>query len=402
MSHSRTSFSGLPGWLIVIGVMSGIGPVSIDLYLPAFPMIEGEFGTRGVERTMASYLLGLTLGQLLYGPISDRFGRKPPLYVGFVIYTIGALGCAFASSLTMLTVFRVIQGLGSCSGMTIGRAIVRDRCEPEQAARAFSTLMMIVSVAPVLAPVAGGFIVASMGWRTAFFIQAALGVCILIGIRFLVTESLDRRHVQPLHLSGALHNYWSLLKDRAFMAYSLIGGCAMASVFSYIAGAPTVLPAMYGVSPETFGWLIGINGIAFMSASRLNVRALRTAAPQKILSRVVSIPSFVGVALIITGVVANALVAVPLLIVLALQFSYFISAARLPPNVSALALAPRVRDAGAASSLMGALQSVCAMSAGFAITVANNNTLVPLAIVMTSCALLCVALHAWVRTGRSR
>ena len=397
MSHSRTSFSGLPGWLIVIGVMTGIGPVSIDLYLPAFPMIEAEFGGAGVEQTMASYLLGLTLGQLLYGPLSDRFGRKPPLYFGFTIYTIGALGCALATSMTMLTVFRVIQALGACSGMAIGRAIVRDRCEPEQAARAFSTLMMIVSVAPVLAPIAGGFIVGAAGWRAAFYVQAALGASILIGVHFALTESLDKKHVQPLYLGGALRNYWALLKDRGFVGYSLIGGFAMASLFSYVAGAPTILPAVYNVSPETFGWLIGINGIAFLTASRLNVRSLRSASPQAILARMVWIPPLFGTALIAAGVVSNTLVTVPLLIVLTLQFCYFITAARMLPNVSALALAPRVRDAGAASALLGALQSVCAMSAGVAITLFNNSTLVPLGIVMTTCALLCVALHAWTR-----
>lgn len=397
MPHSRTSSSGLPGWLIVIGVMTGIGPVSIDLYLPAFPMIEAEFGARGVERTMASYLLGLTLGQLLYGPISDRFGRKPPLYFGFAIYTIGALGCAFATSLTMLTACRVIQALGACSGMTIGRAIVRDRCEPEQAARAFSTLMMIVSVAPVLAPIAGGFIVGAAGWRAAFFVQAALGMSILIGVHFTLTETRDPKHVQPLYLGGALRAYWALLKDRAFVGYSLIGGFAMASLFSYVSGAPTILPAMYDVPPETFGWLIGINGIAFLSASRLNVRALRSASPQQIMARMVWIPPLFGVALIACGVISNVWVTVPLLAVLAIQFCFFVTAARLFPNVSALALAPRAHDAGSASALLGALQSVCAMSAGVAITLSNNNTLMPLGIVMTTCALLCIALHAWVR-----
>src|SRR5689334_11449486 len=197
MSSTSSRNLGVPGWLIVIAVMAGIGPVSIDLYLPAFPMIEAEFGETGVERTMASYLVGLAIGQLLYGPISDRFGRKPPLYFGFVVYTIGAIGCALSTSMTMLMICRVVQALGACSGLAIGRAIVRDRCEPEQAARVFSTLMTIVSAAPILAPIAGGFIVASFGWRATFFIQAGLGIGILTAMHFLLTESRDPRFVEP-------------------------------------------------------------------------------------------------------------------------------------------------------------------------------------------------------------
>jgi MFS transporter, DHA1 family, multidrug resistance protein len=379
-------------------VMTGIGPVSIDLYLPAFPMIEADFGEPGAARTMASYLVGLAMGQLLYGPLSDRFGRKPPLYFGFIIYTIGALGCAFSTSMTMLMVCRVVQAMGACSGMAIGRAIVRDRCEPEQAARAFSTLMTIVSVAPIVAPIAGGFIVSALGWRATFYIQAALGMMILIGVHFALTESLDPKHVRSLQLTSVLRTYLNLFRDRAFVGYSLIGGFGMAALFCYVAGAPTVLPAMYHVPPETFGWLIGVNGLAFMTASRLNMHALRRLAPTEILARYIWLPPLVGTVLIGIGAFSNLVATVPLALLLTVQFCFFITTARILPNVSALALASRSRDAGTASALLGTIQSIASMITGMTIAIVGNGTLVPLGIIMTLSVLVCWLVHVWLRS----
>ena len=178
------SSHGVPRWLLLVAAMAAVGPVSIDMYLPGFPAIEREFGVRGVETTMAAYLVGIAVSQLFYGPISDRFGRKPPLYFGFALYALGAAGCALAASMPALTLMRVVQALGGSAGFVIGRAIVRDRCEPHEAARAFSLLMMIVALGPVLAPLGGGFVVTHFGWRATFVFQAALGVVLLAATHF--------------------------------------------------------------------------------------------------------------------------------------------------------------------------------------------------------------------------
>ena len=172
--------------------MAAVGPVSIDMYLPGFPAIEREFGVRGVETTMAAYLVGIAVSQLFYGPISDRFGRKPPLYFGFALYALGAAGCALAASMPALTLMRVVQALGGSAGFVIGRAIVRDRCEPHEAARAFSLLMMIVALGPVLAPLGGGFVVTHFGWRATFVFQAALGVVLLAATHFAAARVAPR------------------------------------------------------------------------------------------------------------------------------------------------------------------------------------------------------------------
>jgi len=293
--------------LLLVAAMTALGPISIDMYLPGFPLIEAEFGQRGVESTMAAYLLGLTVGQVFYGPLSDRFGRKPPLYVGFVLYAIGSLGCALASTMGTLTLMRVAQALGGGAGMVISRAIVRDRSDVAEAARAFSTLLMIVALGPVVAPAVGGVVVTFFGWRATFLIQAVLGIALMIAMHVVLTETVERSQARTLSIVGVMRGYLRLLLDRRFIAYSLIGGFGMGALFSYVTGAPTVLTQRYDLSPQQFGWLIALNGFAFMTASRLNIAALRTMTPAAALARHVWTPTALSAALFVSSLLAIAL-----------------------------------------------------------------------------------------------
>ncbi|HTJ17352.1 MAG TPA: multidrug effflux MFS transporter [Steroidobacteraceae bacterium] len=382
---------GVPRWLLLVAAMAAVGPVSIDMYLPGFPAIEREFGVRGVETTMAAYLVGIAVSQLFYGPISDRFGRKPPLYFGFALYALGAAGCALAASMPALTLMRVVQALGGSAGFVIGRAIVRDRCQPHEAARAFSLLMMIVALGPVFAPVAGGFVVTHFGWRATFVFQTALGVVLLAATHFALRESRPESTVVPLHPVNVLRTYIRLGKDRVLVGYSLVGGFAVGAMFAYVTGAPTVLTRGYDLSPQQFGALIGLNGLAFMSASRLNMIALRTLSPGQILARYVWMPVVFGAALF----ALTSLWALPLWMVVALQLSFFVTVGRVTPHVAALALAPHGAEAGAASALMGALQSALAMAAGFAVATFNNGMVSTLAVIMTAGGALALASYLW-------
>jgi MFS transporter, DHA1 family, multidrug resistance protein len=385
------SSQGVPRWLLLVAALAAVGPVSIDMYLPGFPAIEREFGVRGVETTMAAYLVGIAVSQLFYGPISDRFGRKPPLYFGFALYAIGAAGCALASSMPALTLLRVVQALGGSSGFVIGRAIVRDRCEPHEAARAFSLLMMIVALGPVFAPVAGGFVVTHFGWRATFVFQTALGLALLAATHFLLRESRPEATVTPLHLASVLRTYVRLGRDRLLVGYSLVGGFGMGALFSYVTGAPTVLTQRYELSPQQFGALIGLNGLAFMTASRLNMIALRTHGPRDVLARYVWMPLVLGAALL----AVTSLWPVPLWMVVALQLSFFVAVGRVTPHVAALGLAPHGADAGSASALMGALQSALAMAAGFAVATFNDGTVSTLAAIMTAGGALTLVSYFW-------
>lgn len=371
--------------------MAAVGPISIDMYLPGFPAIEREFGVRGVETTMAAYLVGLALSQLFYGPISDRFGRKPPLYFGFALYSLGAVGCALAGSMLTLTLMRVVQALGGSSGFVIGRAIVRDRCEPQDAARAFSTLMMIVSLGPVLAPAAGGVVITTFGWRATFVFQALLGVVLLVATHFALQESRPVAGIVPLNAASVIRSYLRLARDRTFVGHALVGGFGMGALFAYVTGAPTVLTQRYELSPQQFGALIGLNGFAFMIASRLNIISLRTIGPREVLARYAWLPMLIAVVLLLL----TALWTLPLWMVVALQLSFFVAVGRVTPNVSALALAPHGKAAGAASALMGALQSSLAMLSGFAVAAFNDGTVRTLATIMAAGAVLAFISYVW-------
>jgi Bcr/CflA subfamily drug resistance transporter len=264
----------LPGWLWLVAAMTAIGPVSIDMYLPGFPLIEQEFGTGGVERTMAVYLFGIAISPLIYGPLSDRFGRKPPLYFSFTLYTAGSVGCMLAGSMEQLLLMRIVQALGAGAGFAIGRAIVRDRCEPHETARVFSLLMLIFSLGPILAPGVGGLIIGWWGWRSAFVFQVVMGLSVLLLMHRALDESRNPAHVVQLSIRGVAGSYWRLLGDRSFVGYALIGGFGMGTTFSYVTGASNVISSSYGLSPQSLGLLLGLNGFAFMLASRLNTLAL--------------------------------------------------------------------------------------------------------------------------------
>jgi len=388
---SSSSARGIPGWLVLIGSMSALGPFTIDMYLPGFPAMEREFGVTGVERTMAAYLLGLALGQLVYGPLSDRFGRKPPLYAGLALYVIGSIGCAVSPSMGTLMLMRVLQAIGACSPLVIGRAIVRDRCEPQEAAKAYATLMLIVSLGPIVAPTLGGWVITAFGWRAVFVFLALAGIAITLAMHSMLVESRDPAHVRPLRFGVVLRTYGRLLLDRTFVGYTCVGAFAMAGLFCYVTGSPIVMAEQYGLTPQQFGWMIGLNGIAFMSASRWNMISLRDSTPGYVLSRSVWWPLLFASALTL----ASYLLHLPLWAVIAVQFCFFLSVGRANPNVAALALTPHGRDAGTASALMGAVQSGLGMVAGIAVAIASDGTVFNLAALMTGCAALSLLSYVW-------
>lgn len=367
-----------PAWLIVLATLSALGPVSIDLYLPAFSAIKRELGA-GVENSLAAYLFGVALGQLIYGPLSDRFGRKPPLYVALSLYVIGSLACSVASGMGQLVAARLVQALGGCAGMVIARAVVRDSYEPRHAARAFSTLMMIGAVAPILAPTVGGWIVRVADWRLLFWVQAIFGAALLLAVYWVLPETRETRHAAPLRVLGVLSNYLLLLKDRQFIGNALIGTCAIAVIFCYISGAPTVLTESYGIAAHDFGWIMSLNGLCFVIANQMNLRRLRRHSPRAILRIAVWLPMLIG---LITVAALN-LFAVPVMLVIALQLSMFVAIGHIMPNVAAEALAQRGEDAGTASALMGSVQSVGSTLAGVAIAAANDGSMRTIVVLMT-------------------
>jgi DHA1 family bicyclomycin/chloramphenicol resistance-like MFS transporter len=233
--------------ILILGALSAFGPLAIDFYLPGFPAMALAFGTdeKHVQLTLASYFLGLSLGQLAYGPVADRFGRRVPLLVGVTLFTLASLGCAFAPNLDWLIAARFVQALGGCAGMVLSRAIVSDKCDAVQSAKVFSQLMLVMGLAPILAPMLGGVLVNSYGWQMIFLSLTGFSALCLLAVALGLPESMPASHPrQPL--SGALGQYKQLLSDRIFLGHALTGGIAIAGMFSYIAGSPFVFIKLYG------------------------------------------------------------------------------------------------------------------------------------------------------------
>ena len=234
--------------ILILGALSAFGPLAIDFYLPAFPAMALAFGTdeQHVQLTLAAYFLGLSIGQLMYGPVADRFGRRIPLLTGVGLFTVASLACAYAPNLEWLLGARFVQALGGCAGMVISRAIVSDKCDAVGSAKVFSQLMLVMGLAPILAPMLGGLLVNTTGWQSIFLVltgfSALAGLAVALGLPESMPANVPR---QPL--SGALRQYGRLLSDPVYLGHALTGGIAIAGMFAYIAGSPFVFIKLYGV-----------------------------------------------------------------------------------------------------------------------------------------------------------
>jgi DHA1 family bicyclomycin/chloramphenicol resistance-like MFS transporter len=386
-----------PAWLVILGALTAIGPLSIDMYLPAFAAIEQDLRAPagGAELTLAGFFIGMACGQLVWGPLSDRFGRKPPLYAGLALFALATLGCALADNISALAAWRVLQALGGSAGMVIARAVVRDRCSARESARAFSTLILVMGLAPILAPIIGGWVVTALDWRAIFFLLFAFALASLLAIHFGLQESHSTRHEPPLNALRIARDYTSLFTSRAFLGYTLSGGLAMAGMFAYIAGSPFVLIQLGGIPPEHFGWAFGINALGFVAASQLNARSLKTIAPTAMLRRALWIPAAAGLALVGLTYSLDFTHGAALPLTLLCMFLYVASLGFIAPNSSATALATHGQRAGTASALMGALQFGLATLTGIGISHLHDGSARPLALLLALCGVGAWLLHRW-------
>lgn len=371
--------------LLILGALSAFGPLAIDMYLPAFPSLARHFATsvEHVQLSLAAYFIGLAIGQLGYGPLADRYGRRGPLLVGVVLFTLASLASAFAPSMDWLIGVRFVQALGGCAGMVVARAVVRDLCDPRTSAKVFSQLMLVMGLAPILAPLGGGALLAAFGWPSIFIALTLFSAACLAAVALWLPETYPAGLArQPM--SGALGQYRRLFRDRFFLGHVLTGALCMGGMFAYIAGSPFVFIELYGVPAEHFGWLFGINAAGFILMSQVNVRLVRRRGPEFWVRRWVWF--FFGSALVLLAVAAARPVALwPLLIPL---FCCVACLGCLLPNATACAMADQRANAGSASALLGSLQFGVAAATASAVGALHNGTAVPLAAIISLCGLL--------------
>jgi len=370
---------------LILGALTAIGPLAIDMYLPALPGIARELGVpiAAVQVSLASYFAGMSIGQILYGPLSDRLGRKPILSFGLVIFVGASLACAFTTSVTQLVVFRFLQALGGCAPLVVPRAVVRDYFDGREAVRMLSMLILVMMLGPILAPFVGGQLLIRFGWRSMFFVLAGYGFVWLVLAAWLLPESLQASQRRRESVAAIVSTYARILRDRVYLGWVLSGALVFAGLLAYISGSSFVYIELFDVAPERFGLYFGANAIGLMIASQVN-RFLAGRVDAATVVRVV-LPFAVasGAALLVdaaTGFGGFAGILIPL-------FCFIICHGFVGPNTTALAMSPYGAVAGSASALMGTLQFVLGAASGSLVSAFSNGTAVPFATVIAGCAL---------------
>ncbi|MDA8447382.1 multidrug effflux MFS transporter [Paracidovorax valerianellae] len=383
---------------LVLGLLSAIGPFAIDMYLPALPDIGRSLGAPvgAVQWSLTAFFLSLGAGQLFYGPVSDMVGRKPPLYFGLLLFTVASVGCALATEIETLVALRFLQGLGAAAGMAIPRAVVRDLHTGTDAARLMSLLMLVFSVSPILAPLAGSAVIALTGWRGVFWAVAVAAVAGLALVYGALRETRPAADRVESSLGGALRAYGLLLRDWHYLGLVFIGGCAMAGFFVYLAGSPFVLINHYGLTPTQYSLAFSLNAAAFIGSSQFT----------GMLGERFGLVPLVKTAASASGVIMVALLGYYLMggdqlaVLIAL---YFVSSAFMGlviPTTSVLALEKHGAIAGTASALLGTLQMLSGAAAMGIVGLFANGEPLPMVIGMTAGALVGVAL-AWITLAGS-
>ncbi|MFJ8307888.1 MULTISPECIES: multidrug effflux MFS transporter [unclassified Streptomyces] len=381
---------------LVLGGLTALPPLSMDMYLPALPEVTEALRSPAatVQLTLTACLAGMALGQLVVGPMSDKWGRRRPLLIGMVVYVVATAVCAFAPNAELLVAFRLLQGLAGAAGIVIARAVVRDLYDGVEMARFFSTLMLISGVAPVVAPLIGGQVLRLTDWRGVFAVLTVIGVLLTAVVWKWLHETLpvDRRH--PGGVGEALRTMGGLLRDRVFTGYMLAGGLAFAALFAYISASPFVVQEIYGASPQTFSLLFGLNSVGLVVVGQIN---------GKLLIGRVSLDKALGFGLAVITLAATALLLmtsgvfghVGLAPIAAGLFVLMSAMGLAMPNTNAQALMRTPNAAGAGSALLGTSSFLIGAIASPLVGIAGEATAVPMAVVQLAAAvaaLLCFLL----------
>ncbi len=395
MAEPKGSGDGTPPPSLVLAVLlTGLvsfGPVSTDLYLPSLPALTRVFGAdvAMVQLTLSVFIAGFAVAQLVYGPLSDRYGRRPVLIGGILVYVGGSLLCLFAPSIEALIAGRFLQALGACSGPVVGRAVVRDVWPPRQAARVLSYMASAMALAPMAAPILGGWAFSLWGWRSNFVILVVFGLVLLLGVLRLLAET--NRHRDPLALRPArmLRTYGLLLRDRRFLGHVLTLSLAFSGLFAFISGSSFVLIEVLGLAPRHFGFAFAAVVFGYVTGTFISGRLSERVGVDALLTAGTTMG--VAAALLLAGLAwaeVHTLAAA-----VAPMSLYFVSVGLVLPNATAAALMPFPRNAGVASALMGFVQMATGATVGAAVGWLHDGTPLPMAAVILASALAAFVAH---------
>src|SRR5476651_1937341 len=384
-----------PVLLALLALLSAFTPLSIDMYLPALPVIAVDLrGSVGdIQLTLSAFMVAFGVGQIFYGPAGDRFGRRPVILGGIAIYILASVGCAFAAEAGHLVVLRFLQGLAACGGVVLARTMVRDLAERDQAARAMSLMMACTSIAPMLAPLIGGQILWFLGWRAIFWTLAGIGMFALAAAYLRLPETLRPEYRQPLVLSSILKRFGELVRHKAFMGYAFTTSFMFSALLSFLSGSPFVFIERYGIAPRNYGLIFGGMVVFMTIGSLLNARFVRRLGSGKILRYAVIVPLLCGIASLVLGQIEARYGTIGMWPIVACFAPQIATISLIGPNSMALALPRYPPMAGTASSLMGVMQFGIGALFGVVVGQTFDGTIVPMTTAMGIAGVLCLLSH---------
>jgi len=367
--------------ILILGSLTALGPFSIDMYLPGFSDIAKDLNTTvaKVSMSLSSYFIGISAGQLLYGPLLDRFGRKKPLFIGLLVYILASLGCIYVADIDSFIFLRFVQAIGSCAATVASVAMVRDLFPVKDIPKVFSLLMLVVGLSPMLAPTIGGYVTEDFGWHIVFFILMCMGIFILLASQIGLANTYQPDLTVSLKPKPILTNFIKVLKEPQFYTYAFTGAIAFSGLFSYVAASPIIFMDIYHVDGKTYGWIFAFMSVSFIGSSQLNSILLKKFSSEQMIFGALISQSIISIIFLVLAL--NDLLG--LYETIGMLFLFLACLGISNPNTAGLTLAPFVKNTGSASALMGAIQLGLGALASFAIGIFVKDSVAPMVAIMT-------------------
>ncbi len=372
--------------ILILGSLTALGPFSIDMYLPGFAGIANDLNTSvaNVSMTLSSYFIGISAGQLLYGPLLDRFGRKKPLFIGLLVYILASLGCVFVTDIDTFIGLRFVQAIGSCAATVASVSMVRDLFPVKDIPKVFSLLMLVVGLSPMLAPTVGGYVTEYYSWHIVFFILMCMGILILLAAEIGLPNTFKPDTSISLKPRPIITNFITIIKEPQFYTYAFSGSIAFSGLFTYVAASPILFMDIFKVDAKTYGWIFAFMSLSFIGASQLNSLLLKKYSSEQMIFGALIVQT--SISILFLALAMNSLLGLYGTITLLFLFLACLGISN--PNTAGLTLAPFSKNAGSASALMGAIQLGLGALASFAVGVFVKNSMSPMVLIMTVSSIL--------------